>query len=239
MAIAIWVALLFISWLAATISGVAGFGGSLIILPVFSFLIGVKKAIPILTIAWMMGNLSRAAFGYKEIRWKPVIYFCIGALPAAILGSRMFVELPSGLIAKAIGIFLLAIATLRHLNIKYVLPEKWFIPWGALVGFLSSVLGSAGPIGAVAFLSLNLAPTAYVASEAVTAVLMHATKAIVYRRYSLLTMADLWIGIILGLAMVVGSWTARRFIKNISGKAFGYFVDAVLMVAAFSLLVSK
>jgi len=237
--ITIWAVLLFISWLAATISGVAGFGGSLIILPIFSFFIGAKKAIPILTIAWMMGNLSRAGFGYKEIRWKPVIYFCIGALPAAVLGSRMFVELPSGLIVKAIGIFLLVVVTLRHLNIKYTFAEKWFIPWGALVGFLSSVLGTAGPIGAVAFLSLNLAPTAYVASEAVTAVLMHFTKTVVYGRYSLLTINDLWVGIILGFAMVVGSWTARRFIKNISGKAFGYFVDTLLVIAAFSLFINK
>ena len=239
MTITIWAVLLFISWLAATISGVAGFGGSLIILPIFSFFIGAKKAIPILTIAWMMGNLSRAGFGYKEIRWKPVIYFCIGALPAAVLGARMFVELPSGLIMRAIGIFLLVVVILRHLNIKYTLAEKWFIPWGALVGFLSSILGSAGPIGAVAFLSLNLAPTAYVASEAVTAALMHFTKTMVYRRYSLLTINDLWVGIILGLAMVAGSWTARRFIKKISGKIFGYFVDILLVIAAFSLFLNK
>ncbi len=238
MTIATWVVLLFISWLAATISGVAGFGGSLIILPVFSFIIGAKRAIPILTIAWMMGNLSRAGLGYKEIRWKPVIYFCAGALPAAILGARMFVELPSGLIMKAIGIFLLVVI-LRHLKIKYAIAEKWFIPFGALVGFLSAVLGSAGPIGAVAFLSLNLAPTAYVASEAVTAVVMHLTKTVVYGRYALLTRQDFVIGVILGLAMAVGSWTARRFIKKMSGKIFGYFVDVLLVVSAFSLFFNK
>lgn len=239
MTITVWFILLFISWLAATISGIAGFGGSLIILPVFSFFIGAKKAIPILTIAWMMGNFSRAGFGYKEIKWKPVGYFCLGALPAAVLGSRIFVELPAGIIMKAIGIFLLAIVALRRLNIKYSLPGKWFIPWGALVGFLSAILGSAGPIGAVAFLSLNLAPTAYVASEAVTAVVMHLTKTIVYGRYSLLTAQDIVTGVILGLAMVAGSWTARRFIKNMSGKVFGYFVDTLLVVAAVSLFISK
>jgi uncharacterized membrane protein YfcA len=187
----------------------------------------------------MMGNFSRAGLGYKEIQWRPVIYFCLGALPAAVIGSMVFVELPSGLIMQAIAVFLLAIVMLRHLNVKYALSEKWFIPWGALVGFLSAVLGSAGPIGAVAFLSLNLAPTAYVASEAVTAVLMHLTKTVVYGRYALLTAQDLITGVILGLAMVAGSWTARRFIKNISGKVFGYFVDVLLIVAAFSLFINK
>jgi len=151
----------------------------------------------------------------------------------------MFVELSSALILKAIGIFLLGVVILRHLNIKYALPEKWFIPWGASVGFLSSILGSAGPIGAVAFLSLNLAPTAYVASEAVTAVLMHFTKTVVYGRYSLLTINDLWVGVVLGLAMVIGSWTARRFIKKISSKIFGYFVDILLAISAFSLFLKR
>ena len=234
-----WFILLFVSWLAATISGIAGFGGSLIILPVFSHLIGAKTAIPILTIAWMMGNFSRAGFGYRDIRWRPVIYFSLGAIPAAVLGARVFVELSSGLIMKAIAVFLLVIVILRHLNVKYAISEKWFIPWGALVGFLSSVFGSAGPIGAVAFLSLNLSPAAYVASEAVTAVLMHLTKTVVYSRYALLTAHDILVGIILGTAMVIGSWTARRFIKNISGKVFSHFVDVLLILAAFSLLFSK
>lgn len=236
---AIWFVLLFISWLSATISGIAGFGGSLIILPVFSYFIGAKKAIPILTVAWMMGNFSRAGFGYRDIQWRPVTYFSLGALPAAVIGSRVFVELPSGLIMRAIGVFLLAIVALRHLNIKYSLPEKWFVPWGALVGFLSAVLGSAGPIGAVAFLSLNLSPAAYVASEAVTAVLMHFTKTVVYGRYALLTAQDLIKGVILGLAMVAGSWTARRFIKSMSGKVFSHFVDILLLAAAISLFFNK
>ena len=239
MTVMTWVVLLFVSWLAATISGIAGFGGSLIILPVFSYLIGAKTAIPILTIAWLMGNFSRAGFGYRDIRWRPVIYFCIGAIPASVVGARVFVELPSGFIMKAIACFLLAIVLLRHLNVKYTISEKWFIPWGALVGFLSSIFGSAGPIGAVAFLSLNLSPAAYVASEAVTAVFMHLTKTVVYGRYALLTAHDVLVGIILGTAMVIGSWTARPFIKKMSGKVFGYFIDVLLVVAAGSLIFSK
>ena len=59
-----------------------------------------------------------------------------------------------------------------------------------MVGFLSAIAGSAGPIGAVAFLSLNLSPAAYVASEAVTAVVMHVTKTVVYGKYALLSADD-------------------------------------------------
>lgn len=232
MTLPVWIVLIILAWFAATISGVAGFGGSLIILPAFSFLVDAKQAVPILTIAWMMGNISRAGFGCKEIRWRPVLYFCTGAVPSAIIGSRVFVELPSGMIMKAIGIFLLVIVGFRHFNIRFVIPEKWFVLCGAIVGFLSAVLGSAGPIGAVVFLSLNLSPTAYVASEAVTAAVMHLTKTVVYQKYALLSLQDALTGVVVGSAMVLGSWTARRFIKQISGKTFGCIVDLLLVCAA-------
>jgi uncharacterized membrane protein YfcA len=232
-----WSVLIFVSWVASTISGVAGFGGSLLIVPVFSHIIGIKKAIPILTIAWMMGNVSRALFGYREIAWRPVAYFSAGAVPAAVIGSRLFVELPTAVILRGVGVFLLIVVVIRHTKINRTIPSIWLMPVGALVGFLSAVIGSAGPIGATAFLSLNLAPTAYVASEAVTAALMHLTKTAIYGQYNLLGRDDVFTGIIIGLAMVAGSWTARKFLKQLSAAWFSRLVEVLLVVAALSLMV--
>jgi uncharacterized membrane protein YfcA len=232
-----WSVLIVVSWIAATISGVAGFGGSLLILPVFSHIIGIKKAIPILTIAWMMGNVSRALFGVREIAWRPVLYFSAGAVPAAVVGSRLFVELPTAYILRGVGIFLLVVVVIRHTKFNRAIPLLWMIPVGALVGFLSALIGSAGPIGATAFLSLNLAPTAYVASEAVTAALMHLTKTAIYGQYNLLGADDVYIGFIIGLAMVAGSWTARRFLKQLSAAWFSRVVEVLLIVAAVSLII--
>jgi len=42
-------------------------------------------------------------------------------------------------------------------------------------------------------------------------------------------------GIILGLAMVLGSWTGRRFIKKLNNKWFDLFVDNLLFIVAISL----
>src|SRR5437867_9312754 len=140
-----WILLLVTAWFAATISGVAGFGGSLIMLPVVSQILGAKRAIPVLTIAWLMGNLSRSAFNFKEIRWRPVWLFSAGAVPAAIIGARIFVELPSGIIMKAIAVFLLLMVVLRQTPFNKALSSSWLVPVGGVVGFLSSVIGSAGP----------------------------------------------------------------------------------------------
>jgi len=45
---------------AAAISGAAGFGGALLLLPLLTKTIGTTVAVPVLTIAQLIGNLSRA-----------------------------------------------------------------------------------------------------------------------------------------------------------------------------------
>lgn len=90
-----WLLLLSCGWLAATVSGAAGFGGALLLLPMLAFTVGGKAAVPILTVAQLLGNLSRAGFGWRDIRWRPALLFSLGAVPASLLGSRLFVAMPS------------------------------------------------------------------------------------------------------------------------------------------------
>jgi uncharacterized membrane protein YfcA len=44
---------------ASTLAAVAGFGGAAIMLPILVWAIGVRDAVPLLTVAQLMGNLSR------------------------------------------------------------------------------------------------------------------------------------------------------------------------------------
>jgi hypothetical protein len=139
---------------------------------------------------------SRAGLGWREIRWRPAVVFSAGAVPASVLGSRLFVVLPSVVILRSIGVFLLVVVALRHTTVgKRPFPERMLAPAGVVVGLLSAIAGSAGPLGVAVFLGLKLPPRAYVASEAVTAVFMHTAKSLVYGRYAALTSADLSCGL--------------------------------------------
>lgn len=233
-----WALLFFGSWLAATISGAAGFGGALILLPLLISTIGATAAIPVLTIAQLMGNLSRAWFGRTEIKWEPVAYFIIGAVPFSIIGAIVFVESPTRIITTFIGLLLIGIVLIKRLKItKFEIRDyKLLIPAGALVGFLSALAGSAGPLGAAFFLGLNLTPVAYVASEAVTAVSMHVTKTIAYQRFLLVGCQELIQGLFLGIAMILGSYTGKRIIEKIPREKFVVFVELLLVIAALQLI---
>ena len=236
--IAQWGLLLVGGWLAATVSGAAGFGGALLLLPLLAHTVGAKAAIPILTLAQLAGNLSRAALGWRTIRWQPALLFCAGAVPA-VLGVRLFITLPSGLILRTVGVFLLAVVALRHTPLgNRAVPETWLLPGGAVVGFLSAVVGSAGALGALLFLGLGLPATAYVATEAVTATAMHVTKTVVYGRYGAMT-AETWaLGLALSASMILGSWAGKKFIERLSKQKFAVLVEVLLILAALSLILT-
>jgi uncharacterized membrane protein YfcA len=234
-----WIILLFCGWLAGTVSGAAGFGGALLLLPVLALTMG-GRAVPILTVAQLLGNLSRAGFGWREIRWRPALLFSLGAVPASVVGARLFVALPAILIRRLIGGFLLLFVGIRRTaRGRRRMPDTWLAPAGAVVGFLSGLAGSAGPLGAAVFLGLHLPPTAYVASEAVTAALMHLTKSLVYGRYSAMTPHDLLVGVALGGALALGSWTGRRLLEQVSEEGLSLFIEALLVISAFLLIAGR
>jgi uncharacterized protein len=211
----------------------------LLLLPILAVAVGVKAAVPILTVAQLLGNLSRAGFGWREIHWRPAFVFSAGAVPASVVGSRLFVDVPAGFLLRLIGVFLVGVVMLRHTTLgQRKLPGALLAPAGALVGFLSSVAGSAGPLGAAVFLGLHLPAGAYVASEAVTAVLMHLTKSIVYGSYAALNVSDLFQGLVLGGSLVLGSLTGRRIIHLLPKREFSLFVEAMLVLSALSLFLS-
>jgi len=194
------------AFLAAAISGAAGFGGALLLLPLLVVYVGAEQAVPLLTVAQLIGNFSRAGFGFSKIQWKPVTLFLIGAIPLAILGALSFLQLPKELVTRCIGLAIIVFVGLKITGILKLKPGKFLLViGGGIVGFLSGLVGSAGPIGAVIFLTLGLPPVAYIASEATTALVMHGVKLIIYQQFISLDQQFWLLAILLGIAMILGT----------------------------------
>lgn len=229
--------ILIISFFAATISGAAGFGGALLLLPVLTSVVGIKAAVPILTIAQIFGNASRVWFGRKELQWISILYFLAAAIPFTILGSYLFTGIDSKKIKVGIGILLVLIVAYRRLNITRIsFGNKSMLAGGGLTGFLSGLAGSAGPLGASFFLGLNLSAVAYIASEAFTALAMHLTKTIVYGKYSLIGLTELYYGLFIGAAMILGSWTGKKIIENLPRPIFLIVVEILLIISGIQMI---
>lgn len=230
--------LILTSFIAAFISGAVGFGGALLLLPIVTACVGAEVAVPVLTIAQLIGNLSRMAFGIKQIEWKSVGLFCVTALPLAALGAFGFSVLPKDIVTRCIGgvlIILVLFKTIKKIEFKN--GKKAMLVGGAVTGLLSGLAGSGGPIGAAAFLTLGLPPVAYIASEAATATAMHILKTAIYNKMVGLDTAALLTGFAMGVAMVVGTFTANRIIKKMEKAKFQKYVAVLLCTVGTYMLI--
>lgn len=225
------------SFFAALISGAAGFGGSLLLLPVVTACIGAEAAVPVLTISQLIGNIARMTSGWKQIDWKSVGLFSLASLPLAALGAFGFSVLPKDIVTRIVGLVLI-ILVVTKLAGKKELPRgnSTLLVGGAVTGGVSGLCGSGGPIGAAVFLSLDLAPVAYIASEAATATAMHLLKTVIYSKLTNLSSHALLLGFGMGLCMIAGTYCARHFIKNMEKGKFQIYV-AILLCAVGAYMV--
>jgi uncharacterized membrane protein YfcA len=226
------------SFLAALISGAAGFGGALLLLPVATACVGAEIAVPVLTLAQLIGNISRMATGLKQIKWDAVGWFCLTALPLSALGAFGFSVLPKDIVTRCIGAALILLVIFKVKKIFELKGNKrTLLIGGAITGGLSGLAGSGGPIGAAVFLSLGLPPVAYIASEATTATAMHILKTVIYSKLASMNLQALLVGLIMGAAMIAGTLVANKFIKNMEKNKFQKYVAILLCVVGAYMLI--
>jgi hypothetical protein len=163
----------------------------------------------------------------------------LGAIPLSILGAISFVHLPKELVTRIIGVASLVYVHLTQSGLwKIKAGPALVICGGAIVGFVSGAVGSAGPLGAAIFLSLGLPLVAYIASEATTALAMHGVKMIVYGQYIIFE-HDFWIlALILSLAMILGTWLFNHIIGRLPQKLFQRFVTVLLIAVALYMMIN-
>ena len=54
-----WMILIGTALLGSTIGGIAGFGAGILLLPVAAWTLGIRAAVPVLTVTMLFGNLAR------------------------------------------------------------------------------------------------------------------------------------------------------------------------------------
>ena len=83
-------------------------------MPVLVYQYGPKQAVPIMAVAAVMANLSRILAWWREVDWRACVAYSVTGIPAAALGARTLLALPSRAVDIAIGLFLIAMVPVRH-----------------------------------------------------------------------------------------------------------------------------
>lgn len=227
-----WVVLIVGALVASLVGGVAGFGAGIIMLPLVAWAIGIRSAVPVLTVTMLIGNLSRIWWSRGDIDRAVVIRFVAGAVPATALGTTLYAGMPADWLGRFAGVFLIASVPLRRLLATdlFRMRLRHFPILGAFIGLLSALVVTTGPLNTPFFLAYGLRRGAYIGTESVCGMAMHLARGAALARYALLTGETVAVGAILGGTMFAGAWLSRRLLERMSERAFLAVIEVMLVV---------
>ncbi len=224
--------------LAGTISGIVGTGSSIMLVPVLVYEFGPKEAVPIMAVAAIMANLSRILAWWRDVHWRACAAYALPAIPAAILGARTLLILPSRLVDICIGVFLIAMVPVRHWMMRHNLKASLLhlAIGGAVIGYLTGIVVSTGPLSVPLFLSYGLIKGAFLATEAASSLAVYFSKTLTFQRFGALPWDTFIKGLITGSSLMAGAFIAKRFVLRMEPGVFRVVMDGLMIVSGLSML---
>jgi len=226
--------------IAGTISGIVGTGSSIMLMPVLVYAYGPKEAVPIMAVASVMANFSRILAWWREVDWRACAAYSVTGIPAAALGARTLLALPSRAVDLAIGLFLIAMVPVRHFLARHDLKANlWHLAiGGAIIGYLTGIVVSTGPLSVPLFLFYGLSKGAFLATEAASSLGLYLSKSVTFERFGALTADVALKGLIAGSSLMVGAFVAKRFVLHLKPEMFRLLMDGIMLAAGLTMLLN-
>jgi uncharacterized membrane protein YfcA len=119
-------------------------GGALIILAITSTVLPIQAIVPIHSTLLIGSTATRVLFFWEHIDWRIAGPFLVGSLFGALIGARIYIELPEALIATAISVLMLVAMWLPKINWRPRIRHPWVI-----VGFIHTLISTLFAYGAL------------------------------------------------------------------------------------------
>jgi hypothetical protein len=223
---------------AGTISGIVGTGSSIMLMPVLVYQYGPQQAVPIMAVAAVMANFSRILAWWREVDWRACAAYSVTGIPAAALGARTLLVLPPHAVDISIGLFLIAMVPVRHWLARYHLKASlWHLAiGGAVIGYLTGIVVSTGPLSVPLFLFYGLTKGAFLATEAASSLGLYVSKSLTFQQFGALTAEVAIKGLIAGSSLMAGAFIAKRFVLRLEPNVFRLIMDGIMLAAGGAML---
>jgi len=233
-----FVFVLAVGLVAGTLSGIVGFGSSIMLMPVLVIAFGPLQAVPIMAIAAILANVSRVLVWWREVDWRTCWAYAATAMPFAALGAFTLLKLPTQIIEAALGVFFIAMIGLRRWMAAHDLRLRrtHLALLGVPIGYLTGIVVSTGPITAPIFLAAGLVKGAFLSTEAAASLAVYLVKATVFRSFGALPLDILVKGLLTGSTLMAGAFIAKRFVLKMEPERFRLLMDGLMLLSGATLL---
>ena len=105
-----------------------------------------------------------------------------------------------------------------------------------MLGFLTGIVVTTGPITVPVFLMYGLVKGAFLATEAASSLTMYVAKVLTFRTLGAMPWDTFVRGLITGGALMAGTFLSKRFVMKLDAESFRYMLDGLMLVSALAML---
>jgi uncharacterized membrane protein YfcA len=213
---------LVVTFVALFVSSVAGYGGSLVLVPALAAILGPKEGIAVAALLLGWNNVFKV-LAYRHTLalrrgWPLVVVTAAGVW----VGARVLVESSDRVIMWAI-IAVTAASLLVEIVVdgdRLRMRRHVAVPAMAASSVLSGISGSSGPLKGIAIRSLNLPRLEHVGAAATVSLVADAFKVELFASAGLLRGVHVQTLLVALPMMPVGAWVGRWVNRRIDEEAF-------------------
>jgi uncharacterized membrane protein YfcA len=191
-----------------------------------------------MAIAAIMGNLGRVLAWRSEIDWRACGAYCATAVPGAIVGARLLLEIPPGVAETALGLFFLSLIPVRRwLALReFRITATHLLLLGGPLGILTGIVASTGPLTVPLFTFYGLERGAFLGTEAAGSIGVYLAKVATFQVFGALTPQVVVQGLGVGATLMAGSFMGRFVVLRLSQQAYRHLIDGLMLCSGVSLL---
>lgn len=225
-----------ITFLTSTIAAIVGIGGGMMLIVILPSFLPLNALIPIHGLTQVSSNLSRAIFGYKDVKVEVIPKFLFGSLIGIsfFMGILNFISLEY--VPLFIGVYILLSLWSQKFNEKIKRYENYYLAGFFQTG-LSMVVGATGPLTMTLLLKDYKDKDVVVATGAVLMSITHILKIFVFMYFGFVFFDYIGIIVAMIIGAVTGSWVGTQFRDKIDGKKFVILLKVLLSCLAINVII--
>ena len=233
-----WLGVGIVAFFAAVLGGMAGYGTGLILPIALAPVIGVANIVPVMAVAMMINNASRALAFRHDIQWLHVRRMLWLGLPACLIGAWGYTRLDARWIALLLGLFLLASIPLRRLlqRTRMQLAARGEVVAGGAFGFIEGGMTGTGVILISLLMAAGVQGAALIATDAVVSTLMGLAKVLLFGGVARLDASMVVTGALVGLCTAPGAFVARALLRRLPQQLHLHIMEAVVVLGGLAFL---
>lgn len=228
---------LLLAFLSEVFGTVAGFGSSTVLMPLALFFFDFRTALVVVAFFHLFGNIGRVSFFRQGLNKRLLLTFGVPGVVMTMLGALLVSYASQELLKIALGIFLVlfSVVSLLKFDFKAKMSNFNSILGGGISGFLAGLIGTGGALRGAFLTSFGLKKKEYLATAAVMALAVDATRIPVYLAGGFHSQQIYWYLPLLFIIAVLGSFAGKKVVERFSQSSFKRFVLGAIFLAGLKL----